>query len=106
MKSKRLEAVSSNVDLLFILEFIDKLLHTIIHHRNQLKNFRMAYPVLLENLSSPQIHIDVSENLTPLHRQPQSMYWNDYQLSAHSGIMKVNEEKYYHPYFSPDLSHD
>ena len=31
-----------------------------------------------------------------LHKQPKSMYWNNYQLSVHSGILEQNGDKMSH----------
>ena len=51
-----------------------------------LKNFSVLYPVILENLSTTELYIDFSENLTiPLTKQPHSMYWVANQVTGHSG---------------------
>ena len=34
------------------------------------------------------------------------MHWNPKQVTIHSGILKFNGTKSYHPYFSDDLKHD
>lgn len=46
------------------------------------------------------IVIDFSENLT------ESLHWAKEQVSVHSGILKCNGEKSYHPYFSDSRTHD
>ena len=53
------------------------------------------------------IDIDFSENLSvPLKFEPQSMHWCHKQVTVHSGILKMNGEKSYHPYLSDDIKHD
>ena len=34
------------------------------------------------------------------------MHWHKTQVSIHSGILEVDGEKFYHPYFSDDRIHD
>ena len=53
------------------------------------------------------IHVDLSENLTvPVKESPQAMHWSKRQVTVHSGIVKVNGRKEYHPYLSEDNQHD
>ena len=93
----------------FILDFIDDLLPKIVHHRNLLSNFRSAFPIVLQSLSTTEICLDFSENLTlTLPQEIQSMYWGQAKTSVtiHSGLLKREGTKEYHPYFSDDLVHD
>jgi len=101
--------VSKQVNIEFIINFIENLLPNIVHHRNLLANFRAEYPRVLESLSTVEIHVDFSENLTlTLPEEIQSMYWGQAktQVTIHSGILKFQGNKTYHPYFSDDLTHD
>ena len=105
----RLTVESLQVDVSFILHFIEKNLSTIIHHRNLLSNFRSVYPKVLEALSTIEVSLDFSENLTlTLPEEIQSMYWGQAktEISIHSGIFKSEGNKVYHPYLSNDLFHD
>ena len=34
------------------------------------------------------------------------MHWSHQQVTIHIGILKINAEKSYHPYFSDDRFHD
>ena len=104
---KKLKAVSRCTDMSYILGFMDKILCKIIHHRNQLKHFRGTKPLVLENLNAVEIEIDFSENLDkPVKYEPQSLHWTSDQLSGHSGIHFVNDEKSFHVHMSDDLDHD
>ena len=42
----------------------------------------------------------------PVKEEAQTMHWNHKQVTIHSGILKVNQQKSYHPYFSDNLQHD
>ena len=86
---------------------MDKILCKIIHHRNQLKHFRGTKPLVLENLYAVEIEIDFSENLDkPVKYEPQSLHSTSDQLSVHSRIHFVNDEKSFHVHISDDLDHD
>ena len=101
------ESVQANIS--FLLNFIEKRLPNIVHHRNLLLNFRSVYPKVLEALSTIEPSIDFSENLTlTLPEEIQSMYWGQAktEVSVHPGIMKLEGNKVYHPYFSDDTMHD
>ena len=106
---KQLSVKSEQVNVKFIVEFIEKILPNIVHHRNLLLNFRTEYPRVLESLSTVEIHVDFSENLTlTLPEEIQSMYWGQAktQVTLHSGILKFQGNKSYHLYISNDLTHD
>ena len=106
---KQLSVKSEQVNVKFIVEFIEKILPNIVHHRNLLLNFRTEYPRVLESLSTVEIHVDFSENLTlTLPEEIQSMYWGQAktQVTVHSGILKFQGNKSSHPYISNDLTHD
>ena len=48
-----------------------------------------------------------SENLTlDIKFEPQSLYWIKKQVTVHSGILKCQGVKYYHPYISDNKGHD
>ena len=72
-----------------ICEYINVLLPNILHHRNQLKNFRMAIKVFREINNSIMIDIDFSEKLKVINKfQAQSVPWNKTSITVHSGILK------------------
>ena len=84
------------------------MLPNIIHHRNLLKNYRSNIDIVIESIDHRvQLWLDFSENLTvPVKQEPQSLHWSKEQKTVHSGILKMNGEKQYHPYMSDDLKHD
>ena len=105
--TKRLKAVSTKAGMEFITNFISKLLSKIIHHRNQLKHYRTCIKIFNENFDTLSIDVDFSENLSiPVKSEPQSLHWSHEQVTIHSGIMKLQGEKSYHPYISNDKKHD
>ena len=104
-----LVAESKSVNISFLLNFNDEILAKIIHHRNLLSNFRFEYPKVLQSLPTTESNIDFSENLTLLLPQEiQSMHWGQAKtnVTVHSGLLKKEGIKQYHPYFSDDLIHD
>ena len=74
--SKRLKAVSIEVNISFVLDFIEKMLPNIIHHRNLLRNYRTNINTVLTNINNLiQLWIDFSENLTvPVNKEIQSLH--------------------------------
>ena len=105
--TKHLKAISTEAGMEFITSFISKLLAKIIHHRNQLKHYRTCIKIFKEYFDILSIDVDFSENLTvPVKFEPQSMHWSHEQVTIHSGIMKLEGEKSYHPYVSNDKKHD
>lgn len=104
---KRLTAVSTRADLKFITTFINGMLNKIIHHRNQLRHYRTLINAFKEHFNTLVIDIDFSENLSvPVKYEPQSLHWSHDQITVHSGLMKYQGEKSYHPYLSADRHHD
>ena len=103
---KRLKAVNDNVDLLYITNFITKFLYKFIHHRNQLKHYHATSNVM-RDLFEGYIDINFLENLTvPVKFEPQFLHWSHEEITVHSGIIKMNGKKSYHPYLSMDRKHD
>ena len=95
----RLESDTINVNLEFIVKFMDLLLPNIIHHRNQLCNYRNTIHTFSNLFDSISIDIDFSEKLkVPLKYEPQSMHWTGVEVIVHSGILKNHGEKEYHSY--------
>ena len=83
----RLVARSKSVNLCFIIEFIDNMLTKIIHHRNLLSNFRSVYPMVSQSISSIEVCVEFSENLTlTLPEEIQSMYWGAGKNRSHSTL--------------------
>jgi len=103
----RLTAVSTKANMQFIVEFIDNLLKKTIHNRNQLRHYRNVIKSFKEHFDTILVDIDFSENLSiPVKYEPQSMHWSYQQITVHSGLMKYQGEKTYHPYLSADRKHD
>ena len=104
---KHLRALSTDANIEFILDFISNLLPKIINHRNQLKHYRYSIKSFHDLFDALNIDIDFSENLlVPVKYEPQSLHWSHKQVTIHSGILKLNGEKSYHPYISEDRQHD
>ena len=65
----------------YSLNFMDERLCKMIHHRNQLKNYRDKKQFVLDNLNVVEIDIDFSENLDkPVKYEPQSLHWTSDQV--------------------------
>lgn len=105
---KRLTAVKQNVNTHYLVEFISSILPKIIFHRNMLKLYRTVIHDFHQLFDSPVIvDLDFSENLTlDVKFEPQSLHWVKKQITIHSGIVKNNGDKSYHPYVSDTLKHD
>ena len=104
---KRLELFNEDSNLEQISAFIDDLLPSILHHRNQLKNYRNTIKHLRDNIRGTFIDIDFSEKLKiPTQEQAQSQHWCEKTAIVHSGIMKEAGEKSYHAYLSDDVYQD
>ena len=74
----RLQPETSDASIDTFIEFIDELLCKIIHHRNQLKNYRSVIHKFKELFDSVNLDVDFSEKLkVPLKYEPQSMYWTN-----------------------------
>ena len=106
-ETKRLKAIKKSVNLEFLAGFIDDLLPKIVYHRNMLRHYRKTIKPLTDALNAVYMDIDFAENLTvPVKYQPQSLHWAQEQVTVHSGLIKVNGAKSYHPYFSDTKLHD
>ena len=71
----RLQPETSDASIDTLIEFIDELLYKIIHHRNQLKNYRSVIHKFKELFDSVNLDVDFSEKLkVPLKYEPQSMH--------------------------------
>ena len=106
---KRLKAHHKDVNIPFVPDFITSLLPKIIHHINLLKNYHTNMKTILENIDNCiVVGLDFSENLNCASKTGASVFalWSKDQKTVHSGILKLNGEKQYHPYFSDDLQHD
>ena len=91
-----------------IISFIDEILVDIIHHRNQLKHFCTIIPMINASFANAlYIDIDFSEYLKiAVKWEPQSLHWHHKQVTFHSGIVKVDGDKYYYTHISEDRNHD
>ena len=78
-------------------------LWNIIHHRNQLKNYRNT--IHLFNNLFDAVSLDMKLKV-PLKYKSQSMHWTGVEIIVHSGILKKEGEKQYHAYLSDDLIQD
>ena len=103
---KRLQAVHTNANMEFVINFIDTFLIKFIHHRNELKYYRSTINDFKEHFNCTMMDVDLSENLSvPVKYEPQCLHWSHKQVSMHSGIFKSNGEKVYHIYLSEDKVH-
>ena len=83
---KALKAVSTQANLSFITEFLEKRLSSIIHHHNQLKLYRSCLSLFKENIIGAYIYIDFSENVfLPVRYEPQDLHWSQEQITVHVG---------------------
>ena len=103
----KLQAVKKEANMHFISTFINKLLPKIIHHRNQLKNYKSVHKEFYELFNAVYLDVDFAENLTiPVKCEPQALHWCHDQATVHSGILKANGMKSYHTYFLDSKIHD
>ena len=104
---KHLKTVQTPATLKYLLSFMENMLSKFVHHRNMLKHYRTTIKDFYDMFDSVDLDIDFSENLTlPVKHQAQSLHWSYTQITVHSGIVKVEGEKSYHPYFSDNRKHD
>ena len=83
---KGLKAVSTQANLSFITEFLEKRLSSIIHHHNQLKLYRSCLSLFKENIIGAYIYIDFSENVfVPVRYEQQDLHWSQEQITLHVG---------------------
>ena len=102
-QEKPVEVLHTSKNLKGITEFISGLLQKIIHHWNQLKNFRSIIFSFREHHEADFIDIDFSEKLKiPIKFQAQSQHWNERTVIVHSGILYSQGVKSYHTYLSDD----
>ena len=67
------ETCGTSIDTL--IEFIDELLYKIIHHRNQLKNYRSVIHTFKELFDNVNLDVDFSQKLkVPLRFEPQFIH--------------------------------
>ena len=105
--SERLAPIRQQVNANCLIQFISELLPVIIHHRNMQKRYRSLIKPFLAMIDTVNMDIDFSENLTlGMKFEPSSMHWVKQQISVHSGILKLDEVKEYHPYISDSRTHD
>ena len=72
-----------------------------------LRHYRKMIKPLTDALNAIHMDIDFADNLTvPVKYEPQSLHWAHEQVTVHSGLIKVNIAKSYHPYFSDTKVHD
>ena len=104
---KKLVPVTENATAKFLIEFLRNMLPNIINHRNMLKLYRNIKGAFLNTLNAVYMDIDFSENLTiGIKWEPQETHWTKTQVTVHSGLVKLDEEKVYHPYISNSRLHD
>ena len=104
---KRLTPVNQKVNGKYLVEFIGNILPKINHHRNMLKLYRSSIKSFYQLFLGARIDIDFSENLTlGIKFEPQSLHWGKKQITIHSGIVKCDGEKSYHPYVNDIKKHD
>ena len=101
---KRLQQVTTQASIEFLLAFGENMIPNVIHHRNHLKHYQFQ-----SHFKGVFIDIDFSQNLdVPVKFEPQSLHWTHEQVTVHSGILKTSDSdiKEYHPYISDDKKHD
>lgn len=108
---KRLKPVQEHVNAKYLLDFIDTILPSAVHHRNHLRYYRNVIHTFKQLFPSVLVDIDFSENLTlEVKFEPQEQHWYKVQVSVHSGILKIKvtdeSRKSYHPYISDSTLHD
>ena len=105
--SMKWRALNKQATMISIIEFIEKLLVPFIHHRNLLKHLRSTVHALRQEFNAIWMDVDLSENLSvPVDKEIQPLHWGKPQVTVHSGIVKLNGDKAYHPYISESLVHD
>ena len=108
-ETKQLQLIKIPATLEFLIKFLNDNLFYIINHRNQLRHYHNVINtfLVLSIISQVYLDVDFSENLSvPVKYEPMSLYWGHEQVTVHLGILKVNGEKFYHPYLSDDRKHD
>lgn len=104
---KRLKPVQQQVNARYLMEFIDNILPAAVHHRNHLKYYRNTIHTFRQLFECVSMDIDFSENLTlEVKFEPQSLHWYKVQITVHSGLLKIDTHKSYHPYLSDSKVHD
>ena len=77
--------------------FVSELLPKMIHHRNQLKAYRVNIKKVNKVLNTVEMEIDFSKNLNvPIKEKPQELVWSNQQLTVHTGIVRNSGNKLYH----------
>jgi len=106
-ETKRLQLIKIPATLEHLVKFLDDILFHIINHRNHLRHYRNVINTFVVLHEGVYIDVDFSENLSvPVKCEPQSLHWGHEQVTVHSGILKINGAKFYHPYLSDDRKHD
>ena len=104
---KQLQASSTKENMSSLVNFFTKMMPKINHHRNQLRHYRNVINRFRDHFGAISIDLDFSENLkVSVKYEPQSLHWSHEQITVHSGILKVDGVKSYHPYLSHDRNHD
>ena len=103
----RLEQDIQDVTAEYFSDFLDTRLSAIIHHRNQLKNYRNAIHVFNSLVDAESIDIDCLQKFKiPLNKEPQPVHRSGVEIIVHSGILKKDGNKEYHCYLSEDRIQD
>ena len=63
---ERLKAVKENVNITFIIEFIDNILAKMLHHCNHLQHFHNVHSTFQDLFDCVWIDVNFSENLPVL----------------------------------------
>ena len=106
-EKQQLKQVTTEAYVHYLLDFISKFLCKLIHHRNELKNYRCIISKFLTSFNNVFLDLDFAENLTlPMKYQPQSLHWAQEVVTVHSSISKSKDGKIYHPYISNTRKHD
>ena len=84
---KKLTPIKTSAAAMYLMEFVEQLLPTIVHHQNKLKLYRSSIKAFYQLFDAVHIDIDFSENLTlDVKWESQSLHWVKQQITVHSGI--------------------
>ena len=98
-KVKHLRAISTPVNISYLLRYISERLTKIIHHRNQLLHYKSFIKTFKEHFDTVSLDTDFSENLSiHVKFETQLLQWSHSHITVHSSNLKNYGEKSYHPY--------
>ena len=98
-KVKHLKAVSTPVNISYLLRYISEKLTKFIHHRNKLPHYKSFIKTFKEHFDTVSLDTDFSQNFSiPVKSETQLLQWSHSHTTVHSSNLKNYGEKSYHPY--------